>query len=139
MKAKRQPDPKMFFWIAASAAYIHADNPNGHKTFTMVTSTKLINAKPAVINGLKKLRNLPGWHKFFLVVPFDRFPLFSKDLITFMIFFVSISVRDIPETVLNYLLKLSIFLSRKCFPKFLGISVPFLTKFDKLFSKIGFS
>ena len=48
-------------------------------------------------------------------------------------------VRVVPEhlPVINSLLNLSICLSRKLFPKFLAISVPFLATLDKIFPKIG--
>ena len=36
----------------------------------------------------------------FLVVPFNKISVFSKDLITFIIFFVSLLVRVIPEPVI---------------------------------------
>ena len=71
-----------------------------------VVSTVFINDKPAVINGLRKFKNLPSWIVIFLVVPFNKIPLFSKDLITFTISFISLFVRVIPEPLLdvNFLL-----------------------------------
>ena len=51
----------LFFSIAASASDIPADNPNGNKNFlARGVSTLFINVKPAVINGLRKLRNPPS-------------------------------------------------------------------------------
>ena len=37
--------------------------------------------------------------KFFLVVPFNEISLFSKDLITFIISFISLFIRVIPELI----------------------------------------
>ena len=46
---------------AASAVDILADNPNEIKTcLANGVSTRFINGKPAVINGLRKLRNPPS-------------------------------------------------------------------------------
>ena len=90
------PDPWMFFWKAASVADIAADNPNGNKRPLARDVSKLfIYGKPAVINGLIKLRNLPSWLVIFPVFPFNKIPLFSKDLITF-ISFISLFVTVIP-------------------------------------------
>ena len=75
----------------------------------------------------------------FLVIPLNKIPLFSKHLTTFIISFISLFVRVVPEhlPVIYSLLNLSICLSRKLFPKFLAISVPFLATLDKIFPKIG--
>ena len=78
-------------------------------------STLFINGKPVVIIGLRKLRNLPSWLVFFLVVSLNKIPLFSKDLIDFIIYFVLLIVRVIPEPVMYSLLNVSISLSRKFF------------------------
>ena len=52
------PDPKISLCIAASVVAIPADNPNGmKKLLARGISTLFINGKPAVINGLRKLRN----------------------------------------------------------------------------------
>ena len=46
--------------MAANAASIPADNPNGTKTLLADGVIKIfINSKPAVINGLRKFRNSP--------------------------------------------------------------------------------
>ena len=46
--------------MAATAASISADNPNGTKTLLVDGVIKIfINGKPAVINGLRKFRNSP--------------------------------------------------------------------------------
>ena len=50
-------------------------------------------AKPAVINGLIKLRNPYSW----LLIFSGKIPLFSKDLVTFMISFISLFVSVILE------------------------------------------
>ena len=57
--------------MAATAASIPADNPNGTKTLLADGVIKIfINSKPAVINGLRKFRNSPFWlvilHEFLL-------------------------------------------------------------------------
>ena len=78
-------------------------------------STLFINGKPVVIIGLRKLRNLPSWLVFFLVVSLNKIPLFSKDLIDFIIYFVLLIVSVIPEPVMYSLLNASISLSRKFF------------------------
>ena len=83
-----------FFGIATSAADIPADNPDGKKTV-------FINCKPAVVNGLRKVKSPLSWLVIFLVVVLNKIPLFSKDLITFIICFISLFVvnRVIPEPV----------------------------------------
>ena len=60
-------------------------------------STFFIYGKPTDTNGLKKLRNPPFWVVIFLVVPFNKIPLFCKDLITLVISFISLFVSVIPE------------------------------------------
>ena len=37
----------------------------------------------------------------FLVVPFDKIPLFSRDLITYIIYFTSLFVRVISKSVID--------------------------------------
>ena len=88
-------------------------------------STFFINGKPAAINGLRKLRN--PWLVVFLVVPFNKIPLFSKDLISFIISFISLIVSVIlqPSPAIYYL-TLYICLPRKTFLRLPAISVPFL-------------
>ena len=44
----------------------------------------------------KKIKNLPSWLVIFLLVP-----LFSKDLITFKFYFVSLYVRVITKPVID--------------------------------------
>ena len=49
-----------FFGTGASVADTAGDNPNGNKTYLGNGVIALfINGKPAVINGLRKLRNPP--------------------------------------------------------------------------------
>ena len=87
------PNPKILFWIAASVIDAPAVNPNGLKTFLANgVSTFYINAKPAVINGLRKLRNSPVWLLLFLLVPFNKIPLFSEKLIILIISFILLCV-----------------------------------------------
>ena len=89
------------FWIAASNADIPADNPIGIKTrLANGVSAFFIYGKPAVINGLRKLRNTTSSLVIFAVVPFNKIPLFSKDLITF-ISFISLFVRVISEPIID--------------------------------------
>ena len=84
-------------WIAASTADIPADNANGIKTLLANgVITLYINDKPAVINEWIKWRNLPSWLVTFVVVP-----LFSKDLITFIISFIPLFVGVITGPVID--------------------------------------
>ena len=70
--------------MAASVAEAGAVNSKGTKMLlATVVSTFFINGKPPDINGLRKLRNPLPWLVMFLVV---SMPLFSKDLITFIIY-----------------------------------------------------
>ena len=64
-------------------------------------SKPFIYGKPAVINGIIKLRNPPSWLVNFVLVPFNKISLFSKDLITSIISFILLFVRVIPK-VLGY-------------------------------------
>ena len=48
-----------------------------------------------VINGIRKFKNPPSWLVIFVVAPFDEIALFSKDLITFITPFSSLSDRVI--------------------------------------------
>ena len=69
-----------FFWIITSVADILPDNPGGIETLLVNgVSTFFNDGKPAVINCLRKLRNPPSWLVAFIVVPFIKIPLFSKD------------------------------------------------------------
>ena len=91
------PDPKILFWIPASVAEAAHVTPNGTKMLLAYSvKTFFINGKLAVINGLRKLRNSHFWLITFLIVPFNKYRLFSKDLITFMIPFISLYVSVIP-------------------------------------------
>ena len=117
-----------------------AGNPNSSKTLlARSVSTFFNNGKPPAINCLRKFKNPPSCLVIFLVIPLNKIPLFSKHLATFIISFISLFVRVVPEhlPVIYSLLNLSICLSRKLFPKFLAISVPFFATLDKIFPKIG--
>ena len=73
------PDPQILFWIAASVADIAVDNPNSIKTvLANRVSALFINGKPAVIYVIRKLRNPTSWLVLFVVVPFNKIPLFFK-------------------------------------------------------------
>ena len=69
-----------------------------------------INGKPSVINDLRKFRNPPPWLVIFAIVPFYKIPLFSKDLVTSIIYFISLFVRVIPEALLDVNFWLSSFM-----------------------------
>ena len=69
-------------------------------------SAFFINGKPAVINDLRKLRNPPSRLVIFVVVPFNKIPLFSTKLITFIISFIPLFVRCITEPVIDEILLL---------------------------------
>ena len=83
--------------------------------------------------------NPSSWLVIFLVNPFNKTPLFSKDLITLIISFISFYVRVIPEPVICSLWNLSICLSIIFFPKSLAKSVPFVATLDLIFIKLGMS
>ena len=72
---------KLFFWIAAFVGDAVADNPNGIKTFLANCVRTFINGKAALGNEARRLSN-PSFWLLFLVVSFNKIPLFSKDLIT---------------------------------------------------------
>ena len=56
----------MFFWIAASAAYIPDDKPNGIKMLLVNgVSILLINYKPTITDGIRKFKNRPYWLAIF--------------------------------------------------------------------------
>ena len=79
---------KFFFWIAASAADIPDDKLNEIKTLLANgVSTLFIHYKANINAGIGKFQNRPYWIAIFLVVSFNVIPLFSKDLITFIISF----------------------------------------------------
>ena len=73
--------------MAASVAEAGAVNSKGTKMLLANgVNTFFINGKPTDINGLRKLRNPLPWLVMFLVVSFKNMLLFSKDLITFIIY-----------------------------------------------------
>ena len=53
-------------------------------------NTFFINGKPTDFDGLRKLRNPPSSIIILLIVPIKKIPLFSEDLITFIIYFISL-------------------------------------------------
>ena len=59
MKLSLKDDPiHQFFWVAPFAADIDPNNPISNKKYLANgVSTNFINGKPAVINGLRKLKN----------------------------------------------------------------------------------
>ena len=75
----------------------------------------------------------------FVVVHLNKFPLFSKELITLIKYFISLFVSVIfkPSLVIYSLFYLPICLSRKSFSKSLAISLPCSARFYKILSKIG--
>ena len=85
--------------VAATAAA--AVNPKVTKmSLAKGANTFFIKVKPVFTKGPRKLSNPPFWLVTFLVVPFNKIPLFSKELIIFIIFFVSLFVSAIPESSL---------------------------------------
>ena len=69
--------------------------------------------KPTMIDGIRKFKIRSYSQAFFPVVSFNEIPLFSKDLITFIISFILWFVRVIPEPVtdkIQFLIFLSIML-----------------------------
>ena len=64
-------------------------------------STFFIYYKRTIIDGKRKFKNRLYWLAIFLVISFNEIPLLSKDLITFIISFISWSIRVIPALVTN--------------------------------------
>ena len=60
-----------------------------------------INGKPADSNGLKKMRNPHSAQVIFLVGPLDKIPLFSKNIISFIISFFLLLLRISPEPLIK--------------------------------------
>ena len=78
------------------------NNPIGNKIFLAIGVKRFfIIGKPAVINGLRKFGNPSSWLIIFLVVPFNKIPLFSKDLTTFIKSFILLFVRVTPKPVIE--------------------------------------
>ena len=79
-------DSKILYWITAFVADTVVANPNGIKTpLANNVSTFLTNGKLAFINGRRKLKNPLFWLIMFLVVLFNKVPLYFKSLITVII------------------------------------------------------
>ena len=92
------PDLNTVFWIAASVADAAVVNPK--RTIALlanVVSTFFINGKLTFIKGPRKLSNPSFWLIIFPLVPFNKIPLFSKELIASIIYFISMFVSVIPE------------------------------------------
>ena len=66
-------------------------------------STFCINGKLADNKGLTNLRNPLSWLLTFSVVSFNKIPLFSKELITFIISFIALFhfISALPELLLD--------------------------------------
>ena len=100
------PNPKTFFWIAASIANADAVSPNGAKTFLAnYVSMFFVNGTAILINGARNLSNPPSWLLILLVVHFNKIPLFSKVIITLLIYFVSFFVSTIPQPLISLIAK----------------------------------
>ena len=83
--------------ILLDVADVAADNLNVNKTvLTRGVSILFINGRPAVINGLRKMRNPPSGLVFL-----NKILLFSKDVITFTISLAALFIRVIPEPSLK--------------------------------------
>ena len=77
----------------------------------MVCVHFFIYGKLVAINGLRKLRNKPFCRIIFLVVLFNKIPLFSRNLINLAISFMSLFVSIIPEPILGLNFVASLFKS----------------------------
>ena len=101
------PGPKTSFRTYTSVADTAAVNPNSAKILLAnCVSTFFINGEGTFVNRAIKLSNLPSRILFVLAIPFNKSPLFSKDLITFGIYYIPlfVSVISEPALVLNVLL-----------------------------------
>ena len=101
------PGPKTSFRIYTSVADTAAVNPNGAKILSAnCVSTFFINGEGTFVNRAIKLSNTPSQILFVPAIPFNKSTLFSKDLITFGIYYISlfVSVISEPALVLNVLL-----------------------------------
>ena len=84
--------------MAASVANAANVNPDDIKMLLANDlSTLFINIKPNFIHRPRKLSNSPSCPTIFPVVSSNKIPLFSKELITFMISFISLFVSVIPD------------------------------------------
>ena len=113
MKLSLKDDPiHQFFWVAPFAVDIDPNNPISNKKYLANgVSINFINGKPAVINGLRKFKNPPSWIVVPLVLSVNKIPLFWKDLITLIIYFISLFVRFILQLSLDVNFLLSLFIS----------------------------
>ena len=94
---------------------IAGDKSNVNETLLAdEVSTVFINCKPAAINGLRKFKSPTSWRVISAVVflmKINKIPLFSKNLITFIKTFISLSARVIPEPTCNVKSLLEVFLN----------------------------
>ena len=98
--------------MALSVSETAAVNPKVTKTLLANSlNTFLINSKATDINSLRKLRKCPFWLVIFLIVSYNKISLFSKELITCIIYFILLSVSVSIETV-NFEFALSNLLAR---------------------------
>ena len=96
---------KASFWKTAFVSDTAAVNADDTETVTAnAVSRYCINGKAALVNGARKLSNSTSWLLIFLVVPFNKIPLSFKDLITFIIFFISLFVSVIPGSLNLFLI-----------------------------------
>ena len=118
------PDLKIIFWIATSVADADAITllSNGVSTF-------FINGKSTLVNKARKLSNTPSWLVVFPVVPFNKILLFYKDLLTYIMSFISlfVSIITIPDNNESPLL---IFLGEVLIPAIMW-------RFWKIFPDLG--
>ena len=126
-------DQNFFFWIAESVTDAAIVNPNRIKILsTNVACTFFINGNLPDTIGLRQLRNPTFWLLISLVVTFNKIPLFSKDLITFITSFISLLTSVSPEPLkFGNLFKffLSIMLGHLC---------PTKSPISLLFKALGF-
>ena len=96
------PRPKNFLLIAASSDNAAAVNLRSTRTlFANGVSIFFVNGKATLVNRARKLCIPPSWLLIFLVIPLNNMFLFSKDLLTFAMSFVSLFVSVIPEPANN--------------------------------------
>ena len=108
----------------------------------MVCVHFFIYGKLVAINGLRKLRNKPFCRIIFLVVLFNKIPLFSRNLINLAISFMSLFVSIIPEPILGLNFVASLFKSGSALlnasAPHLVLNLVYLQVRQKLCRKISF-
>ena len=96
------PDPYIWFLIAASVADVAAINCNGMKILLVnVVSTFFVNGNPDLTNGPRNFRNSPFWLIIFFCSFFKNIPLFSKELMKFILSVISFFISVIPEPAVD--------------------------------------